>query len=228
MTRFWTVLVATTIPFYLWSALTDGTVTVGGADLPVSALMFVCPALAALAARGGSAGRAMCSRPRPVWVLLAAVLPAALTLVSSLLVAGGDAPAVPASLVPVAGVYLVAAFCEEVGWTAVLLPALLRRHGVVATGTIIGLVWAVWHLIPYLQAGYTPVMLAGQLAFTVVFRILLVQMTIAAGLAPMIAVLGHASYNVAWTVLAAEDLYAPVTAAVATGLAAMVLGRRLP
>ncbi|WP_279107153.1 hypothetical protein, partial [Gordonia paraffinivorans] len=41
MRRFWGVLVATTLPFYIWGAVTGGTVSVGGGELPVSALMFL-------------------------------------------------------------------------------------------------------------------------------------------------------------------------------------------
>ena len=51
-------------------------------------------------------------------------------LVSSLLVAGGDAPAVPASLVPVAGVYLVAAFCEG----ATIFPTQLGMAAIKVSG----------------------------------------------------------------------------------------------
>lgn len=88
---------------------------------------------------------------------------------------------------------------------------------------MIGCVWALWHLIPYLQAGYAPGMLLGQLGFTVVFRILLVQMTVAGNGAPIVAVLGHASYNVAWTVLDARDAYSPAAAAVALAVPVAVL-----
>lgn len=211
LARFWVVLAVTTVPFYMWGALTGGDLVVVGAQLPLSALMFVCPAVATLAAGGGprAAWRRMLTRPRAFWVGFALVVPAVLTLVSSLMIAGGGLPGIPSSLPLVAGAYVVAAVCEELGWTGVLMPALLRRHGVLHTGTVIGVVWALWHLIPYLQAGYAPGMLLGQLVFTVVFRILLVQVTVAGNGAPIVAVLGHASYNVAWTLLDARDAYSP-------------------
>lgn len=223
--RFWVVLVSTTIPFYLWGSWTGSELVVAGAHLPISALMFLCPAVAALAAGGGRAAawRRMLTPPSVLWLGLASVVPAALLMIASVAVAGTGPLGISVSLVMVAGAYLVAALCEELGWSAVLMPALLRTHGVLYTGAVIGVIWALWHLIPYLQAGYGPAMLLGQLGFTVVFRMLLVQMTVRGGGAPVVAVAGHASSNVAWTLLAAGGIYSPIASAVAVGLVVVVL-----
>jgi len=35
---------------------------------------------------------------------------------------------------------------EEVGWTGFATPRLLERHGIVATGILMGLLWGAWHL----------------------------------------------------------------------------------
>lgn len=40
---------------------------------------------------------------------------------------------------------LLVGVVEELGWTGFALPELRRRHGVVATGVILGLLWGVWH-----------------------------------------------------------------------------------
>ena len=77
--------------------------------------------------------------------------------------------------------------------------------GAFTTGVVVGTVWALWHLIPYMQGGYPATELLWQLAFTVVFRVTLVQLTIHRASATVLAVLGHASYNVAWAVLDAND-----------------------
>jgi membrane protease YdiL (CAAX protease family) len=43
---------------------------------------------------------------------------------------------------------LMAGIFEELGWTGFAIPTLLRlRYGVLATGLIVGLPWAVWHLL---------------------------------------------------------------------------------
>lgn len=37
---------------------------------------------------------------------------------------------------------------EEPGWTGFAVPRLRKRHGVTATGLILGFVWGVWHFLP--------------------------------------------------------------------------------
>lgn len=42
---------------------------------------------------------------------------------------------------------LGAGIFEELGWTGFATPALRRRHGILATGLMVGVPWAVWHLL---------------------------------------------------------------------------------
>ena len=42
---------------------------------------------------------------------------------------------------------LLAGFFEEIGWTGFAVPRLLRRHGIFATGLIVGTLWGVWHFM---------------------------------------------------------------------------------
>ena len=54
-------------------------------------------------------------------------------------------------------VALVAGFIEELGWTGFAVPVLRRRYGVLATGLIVGFVWAAWHLlVAFGQAALCP------------------------------------------------------------------------
>lgn len=48
--------------------------------------------------------------------------------------------------------FFVAAVGEEGGWTAYATDPLLRRHNVLTTGLLLGLVWASWHVVPLVQA----------------------------------------------------------------------------
>jgi len=46
-----------------------------------------------------------------------------------------------------AGVGLGAGFFEELGWTGFAVPAARARHGVLGTGTLVGLLWGAWHFL---------------------------------------------------------------------------------
>lgn len=45
-----------------------------------------------------------------------------------------------------AGGFLVGLF-EEIGWTGFAIPRVRERHGLLATGLSLGLVWGIWHLL---------------------------------------------------------------------------------
>ncbi|QIA08341.1 CPBP family intramembrane glutamic endopeptidase [Draconibacterium halophilum] len=42
---------------------------------------------------------------------------------------------------------LFVALFEEIGWTGFAIPRLLRNHGILYTGLIVGIIWGAWHLI---------------------------------------------------------------------------------
>jgi len=44
---------------------------------------------------------------------------------------------------------LLAGLFEELGWTGVAIPQLRQRYGVLATGLIVGVLWAAWHVPVY-------------------------------------------------------------------------------
>ena len=85
----------------------------------------------------------------PAPVLAAAAL-FALSLTSPIFTAEGKAAILLAGIT--AGLTTV---LEEVGWTGLAVPRLRQRHGVVATGLIVGVVWGAWHLLQHLWIGGT-------------------------------------------------------------------------
>lgn len=77
---------------------------------------------------------------------------------------------------------MVAGLFEELGWTGFAIPELRRRHGVVATGLLVGVPWWAWHVLVVVwgignRAGTIPlalfVILDG-LTFLPAFRVLMV------------------------------------------------------
>jgi membrane protease YdiL (CAAX protease family) len=85
----------------------------------------------------------------PAPVLAAAVL-VALSLTSPIFTAESKAAILLAGIT--AGLTVV---LEEVGWTGFAVPRLRQRHGVVATGLIVGVIWGAWHLLQSLWVGGT-------------------------------------------------------------------------
>lgn len=99
---------------------------------------------------------------------------------------------------------LAGALVEELGWTGFAIPRMWRRYGVLATGVIVGVLWAVWHLLQMLWVGSTsagglpPVLFMAQYLFTATasltaYRVLMVWVY-AVTESLLLAVLMHGSY----------------------------------
>jgi membrane protease YdiL (CAAX protease family) len=72
----------------------------------------------------------------------------ALSLTSPVFVPGVFADDDPGSRLLFALVAGIAVgIAEEIGWTGFATPRLRRRHGILGTGLIIGVVWGAWHII---------------------------------------------------------------------------------
>jgi membrane protease YdiL (CAAX protease family) len=78
-------------------------------------------------------------------------------------------------------VALTAGIVEELGWTGFAVPTLRRRHGPLATGLIVGVLWGAWHILPKIWGAaafdlvsYIPVDLAYAIVGLTGFRILMV------------------------------------------------------
>ncbi|GAA2738695.1 CPBP family intramembrane glutamic endopeptidase [Actinocorallia aurantiaca] len=226
------LVVAMSVVFYLAGPLLGALAGTGDGTLPASALMFVCPGLAAaflvyrrVGARGlrqwlGST-LALRAGGGAAWYAVAVLLMPLIVVTAHLLSPQGG-PAAPDSvqwslLVPLAVVYLVSATGEELGWTGYATASLQRRYGVWGAGVLLGVVWAVWHIIPYWQAGHGPSWILWQCLFTVGFRILLVGSYDRAGASVPVVIVCHASYNVAWSLLTGSGAhYDPAATALLT------------
>ncbi len=80
---------------------------------------------------------------------------------------------------------LLVGVVEELGWTGFALPELIRTHGVLATGVILGLLWGAWHGLLVLWGTSTadgvlvPTLMLPELVFYFlvlpIYRVLMVQ-----------------------------------------------------
>jgi membrane protease YdiL (CAAX protease family) len=138
--------------------------------------------------------------------LVFAVVPLALSPISPVFLPGVLTTSDRASLLLTGlAVGLLGGFVEELGWTGFAIPRLRRRHGVLATGLLVGVPWGAWHLLTNVfwasgaQSGTVPLALfvtlrgvdllvGGLLAY----RVLMVWVYDRTGSLP-VAVLMHAS-----------------------------------
>lgn len=208
--------------------------------LPVSALAVVCPVTAAAIFAWRRAGaRAVSALLRRSWDLSrvpsARWFPVALLLFPAVHVLAnllgqrlrGPLPPVQTSVpevVLLSLVFLVAAEAEELGWSAHAVEALRRGHGPVQVGLIVGVVWAVWHAVPLVEANRSAGWIAAWAAGTVAQRMLLVWIYERAGRSVLLVSIAHASSNVAWQLSAEHGArFDPVIHALLVALLAAVV-----
>ena len=180
--------------------------------LPASALMAFMPAGAALMLeirRGGtSAARALLVRAFDVqriraapWLATAFVFMPAVLAVAFVLQRAAGAPMddvhVPLLMAPLMfAIFFIAAAGEEIGWQGFAYDELERRFPVLESALLIGAVWAVWHIVPYVQTGHDWSWVVWQCVVTLFLRVVTVWLYVYGGRSVFIASVFHAMTNV--------------------------------
>lgn len=67
---------------------------------------------------------------------------------------------------------LIAGGCEEIGWTGFATPRLLKRHSPLVAGLILGLLWAMWHMLADLAGNIHAMGSAGWIHWFVIYWVL--------------------------------------------------------
>jgi membrane protease YdiL (CAAX protease family) len=121
---------------------------------------------------------------------------------------------------------LLVGIFEELGWTGFAVPNLRLRHGVLATGLIVGLVWGLWHYPPFATGDTTGAapwaLYVGVLLFSWLppLRVLLVWLYDRTGSLPVV-MLAHAVYTSCSVILA------PATTGMGVVVSDLMLGGAL-
>lgn len=92
-------------------------------------------------------------------------------------------------------VFFLAATGEEVGWTGYATDPLQDRWGALATGLILGVVWALWHIVGWRQE-HQWAWVAGQCFSTIGLRILMVWLYNNTGKSMFAVIIFHTMINV--------------------------------
>jgi uncharacterized protein len=210
---FFGLVLILSLPFYAL-AFTGAALPFAPA-LPISALGAVVPVIAAMilvtrqsgarAARGlfASAFRVR-TIPHAGWVLVAlGIMPVAFAVTGGVVwLSGTPVPTLQllplSAVMPASALFFIGAVGEEIGWQGYAYPALAGRHSALSAALIIGVVWALWHFIPFALMGRSATWILWHSLGMVLLRIIIVWLVVIAGQSILIAVLFHMMSNAVW------------------------------
>lgn len=138
--------------------------------------------------------------PSKVWLMVSlGVLPAAMLLsyvVQQLIGQPLPEPAwSPTALVFAFAVYFLGAIGEELGWMGYAIDPLQGRYGFLTASVGLGVLWWLWHVIPYSVIGRSSGWILWHGLATVMFRVLMVWIYNRAGRSVLTAILFHTMIN---------------------------------
>lgn len=238
--KFYLLLLTLSIPFWLVGALNVGLSKYLPMNLPVSALMFICPLITTSIfvyredkLRGIKALFKHAFDPggikRKVWYIPILLLMPAIMLLSywvmRLMGQPLPEPNIQFPMIPVLFVeYFIVGIGEEVGWTGYLTEPMLRRYSALKSSIILGTVWAIWHVVPYIQTHHGLVWVVWQCFATVALRILIVWLYNNTGKSVIAAILFHTMINVSDTLFPNNGShYNPVITGVIVAVVACIV-----
>ncbi|MBK8029742.1 MAG: CPBP family intramembrane metalloprotease [Chloroflexi bacterium] len=104
----------------------------------------------------------------------------------------------PITALPIMSViFFVAAVGEEIGWQGYAFEPLRTKWGMWGAGLGLGVVWAVWHIVPFIQTHNPIWWIVWQCVYTVTFRMIIGWGYTRTGNSIFAAVMLHATSNVA-------------------------------
>lgn len=102
----------------------------------------------------------------------------------------------------------IGAFLEELGWTTYLTKDMQNSYGILKTGLIIGLVWGLWHLFPYIAQGKSWDDIIILIGLSVLYRIVMGYLYNYSSFTSLTGILFHTMINfVPETMIRVYDTY---------------------
>jgi len=208
------------IPFWVIGGLTGFQLLPG---LPVTALMAVCPALAALILayrENRSAGMTVLLKrafdykriKAKVWyapILL--LMP--VVMVMSFAVMRLTGTSVPDPIIAVLPtvilvvVFFISALCEELGWSGYAIDPMQHRLGALHASIVLGSVCAIFHYVALVQADRSVAWIAWWSLSTVALRVIIVWLYNNTGKSVFAVSLLHMMFNVTWQLFPVNGSY---------------------
>jgi len=220
--RFFLLLFLLSLPFYALGLAGDRLPF--ATFLPLNALMAFVPMTAAiiLVARdtGVAGARAFLARALDYrritsagWIL-AAVLLMPIVFVVAYGVVRLDGRALPdlrvfsvPEIVAYFLMFFVGAIGEELGWQGYAYAGLKTGRSALSVALIIGVIWALWHVIPFVEMGRDAGWIFWQCLGAIAMRVIIVWLFENAGRSVFVAVLFHVTINMPWGVFPDLESY---------------------
>lgn len=210
--KFFFLVFALSIPFWIIGFVVPETTKIFPINLPISALMAICPLLAAsimvhknqkmhgvleLLKRAFDFKKIKDKK----WYLPVIFLMPLIALLSYgyLKFTEGILPKPELSFLSIIiffFVYFIGAIGEEVGWSGYVIEPMQNKYGALKASIIVGVIWAIWHIIPYFQAHQSIKWIIWQCIGTVFLRIIMVWIFNNAGKSIFAMVLFHTMINI--------------------------------
>ncbi len=209
--KFFLLVFALSIPFGLIGTVTQLHLLPG---LPVSALMVFCPATAAsilvFRETKTSGVKELLKRSfdykrirAKVWYApMVLLMPGVSALVYGLMRLRGlplPTPQFPVlEAVAMLLAFFIAALGEELGWSGYAIDPMQERLNGLQAAILLGLIWAVWHMVPLIQTHRSWTWIAWWCLFTVAGRVLLTWLYNNTGKSVFATSVYHAISNLSW------------------------------
>ncbi len=190
MIKFFTLVFALSIPFLLLGFIVKGATENLPIKLPISALMAVCPLIAAailvykkqkmqgvkeLLALSFDFKKIKDKRwYAPIVFLMPVISLLSYTFLKQTGTTTSESQTSFLTILLFFIVFFVGAIGEEIGWSGYIIDPLQNQFGALKASIILGIIWAIWHIIPFNQAGQTPIWIFWQCITTVFLRIIMV------------------------------------------------------
>jgi uncharacterized protein len=210
--NFFALVFALSIPFWILGFIGPDTTKSLPIRLPISALMTFCPLISAailVYKKQKMQGVKQLLKlsfdfkkiKNKKWYIPVVFLMPVIALLSFwyMKITGGIAPEPQLSTLSVFiffFIYFIGAIGEELGWSGYIIEPLQNRYGAFNAGIITGIVWAMWHIIPWSQAHQTTTWIVWQCIATVFLRVIMVWIFNNTGKSVFAMILFHTMLNI--------------------------------
>lgn len=235
--RFFLLVFALSLPFYLAGALTSLQLLPG---IPVSGFAILCPVMAAAIVvyqENRFAGVKMLLKrafdfkrvKAQIWFVPTILLMPCIMALSygAMRLMGVPIPTPQFSGVTIPALFVgffIGALGEELGWSGYAIDPLQERFGALGGTLLLGAVWAVWHYIGLLEVHRSLAYIAWWSLGTVAARVIIVWLYNNTGRSVFVAALFHTMINLTWQVFPINgSYYDPRVTGLITAIVAVVV-----